>query len=54
MLTAKQAQRASGIPSAQLLLMALTGQVPFHKDPNTCFILFDPVVLKEHSYGRSR
>lgn len=49
MLTARQAQDLIGIGAGQLLLLALTSQIPSQKDPDTRLILFDPAALQEWS-----
>lgn len=46
MLTARQAQDLIGIGAGQLLLLALTDQIPSQKDPDTRLILFDPSALQ--------
>jgi hypothetical protein len=47
MLTARQAQAITGIGAGQLLLLALTHQIPSQKDPDNRLVLFDPVTLQE-------
>jgi hypothetical protein len=49
MLTAKQAQNLIGVGAGQLLLLALTRQIPFHQDPDSRLIFFDPAILQEWS-----
>ena len=51
MIDVKQAQEVTGIPSGQLLLLALTGQFPSYRDPETRLILFDPTILMD-MHGR--
>jgi hypothetical protein len=55
MLTVRQAQDLIGVGAGQLLLLALTQQIPFHKDPESRLILFDPHTLLHwaHNNGRS-
>ena len=56
MLTARQAQDLTGIGAGQLLLLALTAQIPCHKDPDTRIVLFDQSTLQQWSQtnGRNR
>ena len=54
MLTARQAQALTGIGAGQLLLLALTSQIPSHKDPDTRIVLFDPLTLQEWSQTDGR
>lgn len=55
MLTVRQAQDLTGIGASQLLLLALTHQIPSQQDPDTRLVLFDPATLLEWSqaYGRN-
>ena len=46
MLTILQAQTLTGIRAGQLLLLALTGQMPSRTDPNTRLVLFEPPALQ--------
>jgi hypothetical protein len=54
MLTARQAQELTGIGASQLLLLALTRQIPSHQDPDTRLVLFDPATLQEWSQTHGR
>lgn len=45
-LTARQAQDLIGIGAGQLLLLALTDQIPSEKDPDTRLILFESSALQ--------
>jgi hypothetical protein len=49
MLTVKQAQKLTGVGAGQLLLLALTRQIPSHKDPDSRLVLFEPSALLEWS-----
>ena len=49
MLTAKEAQDLIGVGAGQLLLLALTNQIPFHQDPESRLILFERSNLMEWS-----
>jgi len=49
MLTVRQAQELVGVGGAQLLLLALTRQIPSQQDPDSRLILFDPAVLQKWS-----
>jgi hypothetical protein len=48
-LTVKQAQNLIGVGAGQLLLLALTRQIPSSKDPDSRLVLFEPSVLLEWS-----
>jgi len=54
MLTARQAQDLTGIGAGQLLLLALTDQIPSQKDPDTRLILFEPATLQDWSQTNGR
>jgi hypothetical protein len=54
MLAAKQAQELIGVGAGQLLLLALTHQIPSQKDPDTRLVLFDPGTLREWSQTNGR
>lgn len=54
MLTVRQAQDLTGIGAGQLLLLALTSQIPSQKDPDTRLILFEPSALQEWSQANGR
>jgi hypothetical protein len=49
MLTAKQAQELTGIGAGQLLLLALTRQIPSQHDPESRVVLFERSNLMEWS-----
>lgn len=49
MLTAKQAQELIGVGAGQLLLLALTRQIPSHQDPESRLVLFERSNLMEWS-----
>jgi hypothetical protein len=44
MLTVREAQQLTGVGAGQLLLLALTCQIPSHKDPDSRLILFEAVL----------
>jgi hypothetical protein len=52
MLTARQAQDLIGVGAGQLLLLALTRQIPSQQDPDTRLVLFDPAILQEWSQSQ--
>jgi hypothetical protein len=54
MLTARQAQHLTGIGAGQLLLLALTRQIPSQQDPDTRLVLFDPAILQEWTQANGR
>ncbi len=54
MLTARQAQDLTGVGASQLLLLALTHQIPSQTDPDTRLILFEPSVLEAWSQTNGR
>jgi hypothetical protein len=54
MLTARQAQNLTGIGAGQLLLLALTRQIPSQQDPDTRIILFEASALQEWSQTNGR
>ena len=49
MLTAKQAQELIGVGAGQLLLLALTRQIPSRQDPESRLVLFERSNLMEWS-----
>ena len=46
MLSLVQASELTGLSTPELLLLALTGRLPFTKDPETRRVFFDPATLK--------
>ena len=54
MITARQAQDLTGIGAGQLLLLALTHQIPSQRDPDTRLVLFDPAILQEWTQANGR
>jgi hypothetical protein len=54
MLTARQAQDLIGIGASQLLLLALTDQIPSQKDPDTRLILFEAAAIRDWCYANGR
>jgi hypothetical protein len=54
MLTVRQAQDLIGVEAGQLLLLALTQQIPSHKDPDSRLILFDPHTLLDWAQNNGR
>ena len=49
MLTARQAQDLTGVAAAELLLLALTQQIPSYRDPYSRLIMFDSSTLQDWS-----
>jgi hypothetical protein len=46
MLSIIQASEATGLPSSELMLLALTGRISFQRNQETRQIFFDPTALK--------
>jgi hypothetical protein len=45
MLNARQAERAIGVSAGQIILWALTGELPFSTEPESGLMLFDEVSI---------
>jgi len=54
MLSLNKAVDVTGIPGPELLLLALSGRIPFAKDPDTRLIFFDSASLNEGEVVRNR